>query len=950
MALSMRSTVYILNKVLVVGVLLSYVASVDKSNFKTCDQSGFCKRQRAYKPDQSPYVALLDSVQIEPTKMKVQLLNTQNQVRLLLEVIGLERNMARVKINELNPIKPRYEIPVGDVLIGDPKQDKIEISHKDGGSISLAFQSNKIVLQSKPFRIDFVASEHPVVSLNANGLLKFEHLRLKTVTQEEKKEGDEKQEGENQEGQGAEERPEGQEQAAEEEKEPEAKEPEEPDMWEESFKGHSDSKPNGPTSVGIDISFPGFEQVYGIPEHADSLALRSTKDMDPYRLYNLDVFEYELDSPAALYGAVPVMLAHNEKQTVGVFWQNPSEAWIDISHNLADKSVLSKVVDFVKGGDQIPQVDTHWFFESGIVDIFIMLGPGPADVFKQYAALTGTTPLPPMFALAYHQSRWNYNDEEDVSNVDANFDKHDIPYDVIWLDIEHTDGKRYFTWDKSKFPNPEEMVRNISAKGRKMVTIVDPHIKKDDHYKIYKECRDLGHFIKNKDGNDYDGWCWPGSSSWPDFTKPAIRQYWASKFAVEEYEGSTLDLHTWNDMNEPSVFNGPEITMHKDAKHDGGWEHRDVHNIYGMFVHQATVEGMVARTGGLLRPFVLSRAFFAGSQRWGAVWTGDNTGEWGHLKVSMPMILSLSITGITFSGADVGGFFKNPDSELLTRWYQAAAYQPFFRAHAHLDTRRREPWLLPEENMKVIRQAIRERYALLPYWYTLFYKAEKDGGPVMRPLWVEFPSEKGLFKEEETFMIGDALMVRPVTAAGTQGVNVFFPGGTEQYWYDTDTTERVFGGAAHYVKTPLDKIPTFQRGGSIIPKKERIRRASNLGRHDPYTLVVALDRKGSARGDLYIDDYHTFHYRKGDFIYREFIFKDKVLENKNGNPGSTFTTPSWLEKVIIMGLSTSPSAVTISSPKSASTSLGFTYDSVKMILTIRKPAVNIAEDWTISIQ
>ena len=206
-------------------------------------------------------------------------------------------------------------------------------------------------------------------------------------------------------------------------------------------------------------------------------------------------------------------------------------------------------------------------------------------------------------------------------------------------------------------------------------------------------------------------------------------------------------------MNEPSVFNGPEITFHKDVKH-GDWENRDLHNLYGFYVHQATAEGQLLRSEQKERIFVLTRAFFAGSQRYGAVWTGDNLGEWGHLKASNPMLLTHSLVGITHIGADVGGFFKNPDPELLTRWYQAAAYQPFMRAHAHLDTNRREPYLMPEHNMKIIRDAIRARYSYLPYWYTLFYEGEQKGHPVMRPLWVEYPTDHETFRMDDEYLVG----------------------------------------------------------------------------------------------------------------------------------------------------------------------------------------------------
>lgn len=236
--------------------------------------------------------------------------------------------------------------------------------------------------------------------------------------------------------------------------------------------------------------------------------------------------------------------------------------------------------------------------ETGTIDLFFFLGTNPAEIFNTYTSLTGRPVLPQLFAIGYHQCRWNYLDETDVSQVDAKFDELEIPYDVLWLDIEHTDGKRYFTWDPLKFPTPERMQNDLASRGRKMVTIIDPHIKVDDNYPVFKAAKDLDFYVKDVNGNDFEGWCWPGSSQWLDYLNPKCREYWAQRFLPEHYvvcscvylrnvqsyqlQGSTLSLYTWNDMNEPSVFTGPEITMPKDNLHFGRVEHRNIHNAYGM--------------------------------------------------------------------------------------------------------------------------------------------------------------------------------------------------------------------------------------------------------------------------------------------------------------------------------------------------------------------------------
>jgi len=287
----------------------------------------------------------------------------------------------------------------------------------------------------------------------------------------------------------------------------------------------------------------------------------------------------------------------------------------------------------------------------------------------QFTALVGTTHLPPLFALGYHQCRWNYRDEADVFGVDAKFEELDFPYDVLWLDIEHTDGKRYFTWDANLFPAPAAMQDKLAARGHKMVTIIDPHIKKDAGYWIHSEAQANGLYVRKADGGEYDGWCWPGSSGYLDFTASKVRDWWADQFSLQKYKGSTLSLYTWNDMNEPSVFNGPEVSMHKDALSLAGVEHREWHNLYGFYQTMATAEGQLRRAPDRnARHFVLSRAFYAGSQRFTAIWTGDNEANWEHLAAAAPMLLTIGVSGLAFAGADVGGFFKNPTPALMTRW------------------------------------------------------------------------------------------------------------------------------------------------------------------------------------------------------------------------------------------------------------------------------------------
>lgn len=324
----------------------------------------------------------------------------------------------------------------------------------------------------------------------------------------------------------------------------------------------------GPEALSIDVSFPGVQHIYGLPEHASPLSLPDTVGpnahyKEPYRLFNVDIFEYLADSPMSLYGAIPLLHAHSKDHSVGILNLVASDTWVDVLH---DK----------KG------THTHWMSESGILDLLLLPGPLPADLFAQYATLTGPTPLPPSWSTAYHQSRWNYIDEADVLEVDRRFDEADIPLDVTWLDIEYAEEHRYFDFSPQHFPDPVRMQNAVAAKGRKMVAIVDPHIKRTDSFRIYKDAKDLDILIKRADGSEFEGWCWTGSSVWVDFFNPKSWEWWTRMFSFGVWKESTPSLFIWNDMNEPSVFNGPEISVPRDSKFYGGWENRDIHNINGM--------------------------------------------------------------------------------------------------------------------------------------------------------------------------------------------------------------------------------------------------------------------------------------------------------------------------------------------------------------------------------
>ena len=400
--------------------------------------------------------------------------------------------------------------------------------------------------------------------------------------------------------------------------------------------------------------------------------------------------------------------------------------------------------------------------------------------------------------------------------------------------------------------------------------------------------------------------------------------------------------------------------MQKDLLNLKGEEHREWHNLYGMLFHRATAEGQIRRNQPVedVRPFVLSRAFFAGSQQYGAIWTGDNTAEWSHLEVAAPVLLSLNSAGITFVGADVGGFFGNPDAELFTRWYQAGAYQPFFRGHAHHDTKRREPWMYDEETLVRLRRAAMARYALLPFWYTVFQEAETTGMPVMRMMWMQYPKTEGLFGIDDQYLIGSDLLVKPVVSAGVTETQVLFP--TDDIWYDAESLDLVSSTVkaesikSIKVSSPIDTIPVFQRGGSIIARKLRLRRSSMLMKKDPYTLYVALDHSKKAAGHLYMDDEETFGYKRMEFanvtITADFSSKQATLGNAVtvgsgwAKQEHSLMSQRMIERIIIMGVTTSPKAIKVEVKD-----LVFRFSSKSRIVVIRKPELSAMSEWTVNL-
>lgn len=655
-------------------------------------------------------------------------------------------------------------------------------------------------------------------------------------------------------------------------------------MFHDDFQYSSrDTIPLGPESVALDFKWVDYSHLYGIPEHADSFRLKDTNDGgDPYRLYNVDVFQYNIGEKSPMYGSIPFIIGVNDNTASGLFWVNAADTWVDI------KTKNRK------------HRHTHWISENGIIDVVLFLGDNPNDVLNKYTNLTGRPMLPPVSSIGYHQCRWNYMNELDVLTVEHEMDHYHIPVDYIWLDLEYTEDKKYFTWKLNSFPNPKRLLQKLARFSRHLVVLIDPHLQKG--YAISDVIVQNNAAILDSMGKVFEGKCWPGTSIWIDTVGDLGRKVWHDFYKT--FLESGPNLHIWNDMNEPSIFDGPETTSPKDTIHSGGYEARSVHNLYGLTVHQATyVSDKKLKSGSGHRPFILTRAFFAGSQRTAATWTGDNVASWEYLQVSIPMCLSSNVAGMPFIGADVAGFYGNPDVELVVRWYQAGLWYPFFRAHAHLDSARREPYLFEPKIRSIIRDSIRLRYSLLPTFYSAFHQSSVNGTAIMNPMVFFEKTKKGLYEVEDQFYLGEyGILVKPILHKDIRETTMVFPQGI---FYDYYTLEAIVINkrpsiVKKTVPAPLHKSPVYIKGGHIVIRKDKYRRSSALMNWDPYTIVIAPAIEGSAEGRFYIDDGATFNYKDGAYVETVISFSNGILTNRPMHTNSRDKIGSTLVDHIII--------------------------------------------------
>ncbi|MDI6600636.1 MAG: glycoside hydrolase family 31 protein [Thermoanaerobacteraceae bacterium] len=579
------------------------------------------------------------------------------------------------------------------------------------------------------------------------------------------------------------------------------------------------------------------EHFYGLGEKTGFLDKKGYR----YTMWNTDCYDTHTEGTDTLYESYPFYIGFNQEGSYGIYFDNTFRTYFDMG-----KSDPERV---------------RFGAEHGPMGFFFIYGRDIKDVVKGYTEVTGRMDMPPLWALGYQQSKYSYYPQDRVVELAKSFREKDIPADVIYLDIHYMDGFRVFTFDKERFPDPKAMIDELEEMGFKVVTIIDPGLKADGSYSVFAEGIKNHYFVTDKDGLPFTGKVWPGLTCLPDFSRDDVKRWWGDNHK-EFIEIGIAGI--WNDMNEPAVMDTPTKTMPEDMVHQNNGKpirHEEFHNVYALNMAMATKDALL-RFRPNERTFILTRAAFSGIQRYAAVWTGDNRSYWEHLKMSMPMLLNIGLSGEPFCGADIGGFTDDCSEELLIRWTQVGVFYPFCRNHNGLESKDQEPWAFGRRAEDITREFIKLRYRLLPYMYNLFYEANTTGIPVMRPLIMEYPGDEMCAEVFDEFMLGESILVAPVYEPGKRVKDVYLPKGRWIAWW---TGEEYQGGRYYLVDAPLDRMPIFIKAGAVLPMARPMKSTSD-GMVTEFHIFP-----GTMSGEYvyYEDDCRTLNYMNGEYnLYR----------------------------------------------------------------------------------
>ena len=593
------------------------------------------------------------------------------------------------------------------------------------------------------------------------------------------------------------------------------------------------------------------EQFYGLGDKTGFLNKRHYA----YNNWNTDDPAPQVESFPSLYKSVPILLGLKDGHPYGIFFDNTYRNHIDLGKESNDYYYYSAV--------------------DGNIDYYIIGGDSLKEVITNYTYLTGRVPMPQKWTLGYQQSRWGYSvSQKQVEKIVENLRKYDLPCDVLHLDIDYMRGYRVFTWRKDTYESPDKFIKKMRKLGFRIITIIDPGVKKDDDYKIYKEGLEKGYFVKAPDGTVYVNEVWPGDAVFPDFGRKEVRKWWARncKYLVDLGVSGI-----WDDMNEPASFRGEipqDIVFHNEEQAS---THKKMHNVYGHNMAKATYEGLKKYSGK--RPFVITRAAYAGTQKFSTVWTGDNQSLWTHVQMMIPQLCNLGMSGFSFAGTDIGGFGADTTPELLTRWIEGALFSPLYRNHAALGTRSQEPWVFGELTLSIYRKYLKLRYRFIPYLYDEFYRETKTGLPIMRPLVLNYENDPQVYNLNDEYMVGEDILAAPVVQEGQTKRAVYLPKGK---WIDFWNGVEYSGKTTILVDAPIGKLPLFIKKNTILPWGKEVSHISD--EPDESMTFRVFGKKG--KYIHYQDNGTDFKYQKGEYnLYKVKVSKGgsvKVKLEKHG--------------------------------------------------------------------
>ena len=628
-----------------------------------------------------------------------------------------------------------------------------------------------------------------------------------------------------------------------------------------------------PDGTGWRLTLSEQAAVYGLGEMPRGINKRGWH----YITNNTDESRHSEDK-LSFYGAHNFLLVRDGSTCFGLFVDFPGKVYYDIGYTRHDLfSFHTETPDY---------------------DLYLLSGGNENAVCKEFRTLIGRSYIPPKWAFGLAQSRWGYKTEEDVREVARQYKEHDLPLDMICMDIEYMQDYADFTVNKERFPDLTKLSADLKAQGIRLVPIIDAGVRIDPNDPTCTEGLEKGYFCKKADGTPFVAAVWPGKAYFADFLRPEVREWFGHKYKALTDCGIE---GFWNDMNEPSLFYSPERLraflndmaalrekdnieqeeffprvvggamglMNSPADYASFYHevdgqkvrHDQVHNLYGGSMTRAAGEAFADLRPGQ-RTLLYSRSSFIGSHRYGGIWLGDNNSSWAQLLANIQMMPSVQMCGFLYSGADLCGFSSDTTPDLALRWLEFGLLTPLMRNHSAVGTRMQEYYRFPEV-LPAVRNMIRLRYALLPYLYSEFMKAALENTSYFRPLAFDYPDDPDAREVEDQLLLGEGLMAAPVYIQNAHGRHVYLPEPMKLLRLRAvdDYDEEILPAGHHYIRCALDEVLLFLRPGHIVPVAQPANNTSELD-DASLTLWSFLPDGESAEYRMYRDDGVTTEYEK----------------------------------------------------------------------------------------